>query len=132
MDSYFIFKTIHMSCALLSIAGFLLRGYWMLQESPLLQLKPVKILPHIIDTLLLLSAFALLFVLGFGLLKQGWLVHKIGLLLVYIVLGMIALGDKYSRPKKIAAFVSAVLVFFYIVGIAVTKTALSWLFYIFF
>jgi len=104
----------------------------MLQESPLLQLKPVKILPHIIDTLLLLSAFALLFVLGFGLLKQGWLVHKIGLLLVYIVLGMIALGDKYSRPKKIAAFVSAVLVFFYIVGIAVTKTALSWLFYIFF
>ncbi|MGA1741642.1 MAG: SirB2 family protein [Pseudohongiellaceae bacterium] len=132
MDSYFIFKTIHMSCALLSITGFLLRGYWMLQESPLLQLKPVKILPHIIDTLLLLSAFALLFVLGFGLLKQGWLVHKIGLLLVYIVLGMIALGDKYSRPKKIAAFVSAVLVFFYIVGIAVTKTALSWLFYIFF
>jgi uncharacterized membrane protein SirB2 len=132
MDSYFIFKTIHMICALLSIAGFLLRGYWMLQESPLLQLKPVKILPHIIDTLLLLSAFALLFVLGFGLLKQGWLVHKIGLLLVYIVLGMIALGDKYSRPKKIAAFVIAVLVFFYIVGITVTKTALSWLFYIFF
>ena len=132
MDSYFIFKTIHMSCALLSIAVFLLRGYWMLQESPLLQLKPVKILPHIIDTLLLLSVFALLFVLGFGLLKQGWLVHKTGLLLVYIVLGMIALGDKYSRPKKIAAFVSAVLVFFYIVGIAVTKTALSWLFYIFF
>lgn len=132
MDSYFIFKTIHMSCALLSISGFLLRGYWMLQESPLLQLKPVKILPHIIDTLLLLSAIALLFVLGFGLLNQGWLVHKIGLLLVYIVLGMIALGEKYSRPKKITAFIGATLVFFYIAGIAVTKTALSWLFYIFF
>ena len=115
-----------MTCALLSISGFLLRGFWMIQESPMLQVKPVKILPHIIDTFLLLSALSLLFVMGFGLLSQGWLVHKIGLLLVYIVLGMIALGNKYSRPKKIAAFVGAVLVFFYIVGIAITKTALSW------
>ncbi|MBN4075484.1 MAG: hypothetical protein COA71_08675 [SAR86 cluster bacterium] len=131
MDSYFVFKTIHMTFALLSISGFLLRGYWMLQESPLLQLKPVKILPHIIDTVLLLSAVALLFVLGFGLLNQGWLVHKIALLVVYIVLGMIALGNKYSRQKKITAFIGAVLVFFYIAGIAVTKTALSWLFFIF-
>jgi len=120
-----------MTFALLSISGFLLRGYWMLQESPLLQLKPVKILPHIIDTVLLLSAVALLFVLGFGLLNQGWLVHKIALLVVYIVLGMIALGNKYSRQKKITAFIGAVLVFFYIAGIAVTKTALSWLFFIF-
>ena len=119
-----------MTCALLSISGFLLRGYWMLQESPLLQSKPVKILPHIVDTLLLLSALAMLFILGFGLLYQGWLLHKIGLLIVYIVLGVIALGNKYSRSKRIAAFIAAVLVFFYIVGIAITKTALSWLVFV--
>ena len=95
----------------------------MLQDSPMLQLKPVKILPHVIDTILLLSAIALLFVLGFGLLSQGWLIHKVSLLAVYIVFGMIALGEKYSKPKKIAAFVGAVLVFFYIVGIALYKTA---------
>ena len=130
MDSYFILKTIHMSCAVLSISGFLLRGYWMIQESPRLNLKPVKILPHIVDTLLLLSAIGMLYILGFGLLYQGWLLHKVGLLIVYIVLGMIALGNKYSRSKKIAAFVSAVLVFFYIAGIAITKTALSWLVFV--
>ncbi len=130
MDSYLIFKTIHMTCALLSISGFLLRGYWMVQESPLLQLKPVKILPHIVDTLLLLSAIAMLFILGFGLLYQGWLLHKVGLLLVYIVLGMIALGNKYSRSKRIAAFIGAAVVFFYIAGIAMTKTALSWLVFV--
>ena len=130
MDSYFFLKTIHMSCALLSISGFLLRGYWMIQESPRLNLKPVKILPHIVDTLLLLSAIAMLYILGYGLLYQGWLLHKVGLLIVYIVLGMIALGNKYSRSKKIAAFVAAVLVFFYIVGIAITKTALSWLVFV--
>ena len=130
MDSYLILKTIHMSCALLSISGFLLRGYWMIQESPLLDLKPVKILPHIVDTLLLLSAIGMLFILGFGLLYQGWLLHKVGLLIVYIVLGMIALGNKYSRSKKISAFIAAVLVFFYIVGIAISKTALSWLVFV--
>jgi len=102
----------------------------MMQESPLLYLKPVKILPHIVDTLLLFSAIALLFILGFGLLYQGWLLHKVGLLIVYIVLGMIALGNKYSRSKKVAAFVAAVLVFFYIVGIAISKTALSWLVFV--
>ena len=99
----------------------------MLRGSPMLQLKPVKVLPHIIDTVFFVSAIALLFTLGTGLLTQGWLQHKIGLLVVYIVLGMIALGDKYPRPKKIAAFVGAVLVFFVIIGIAVFKTALSWL-----
>ena len=132
MDSYFIFKTINMTCALLSISGFVLRGYWMYQKSPLIHLKPVKILPHIIDTVLLLSAIAMLFILGFGLLYQGWLLHKVGLLIVYIVLGMIALGDKYSRSKRLAAFVGAVTVFFYIVGIAITKTALSWLVFVFY
>lgn len=132
MDSYLIFKTIHMTCALLSISGFVLRGYWIYQKSPLIHLKPVKILPHIIDTVLLLSAIAMLFILGFGLLYQGWLLHKVGLLIVYIVLGMIALGDKYSRSKRLAAFVGAVTVFFYIVGIAITKTALSWLVFVFY
>lgn len=130
MDLYLILKTLHMSCALLSISGFLLRAYWKWQGSPLLQIKPVKILPHIVDTILLLSAFGLLFILGFGLLKQGWMVHKIALLFVYIVLGMIAFGDKYSKEKKLSAFVGAVLVFFYIAGIAFTKTALSWLLFI--
>ncbi|MDG2091276.1 MAG: SirB2 family protein [Gammaproteobacteria bacterium] len=130
MDTYLILKSIHMSSALLSISGFILRGYWMLNDSPLLQSKPVKILPHIVDTVLLLSAIGLLFNLGFGLLKQGWMFHKVALLLVYIVFGMIALGSKYSRSRKISAFVGAILVFCYIAGIAFTKTALSWLLFI--
>ncbi len=102
----------------------------MIRESSLLYLKPVKILPHIVDTLLLLSAIGLLFILGFGLLYQGWLFHKVGLLIVYIVLGVIALGNKYSKPKRIAAFFGAVFVFFYIVGLAVSKTAMSWLVFV--
>lgn len=127
MSAYLILKAIHTTCALLSISGFILRGYWMLADSPMLGLKPVKIIPHIIDTFLLLSAIGLLFVLGFGLLSQSWLIHKIGLLVVYIILGYIALDSKYGKLPRAAAFVGGVLVFFYIVGIAINKTPLSWL-----
>lgn len=131
MSTFIIFKSIHIAFALLSISSFLLRGYWMMQDSPMLQRKAVKILPHVIDTAFLLSAVALLFILGFSLLQQGWLLHKISLMFVYIVLGIIALGNKYPKPKRIVAFFAGALVFFYIVGIAVFKTALSWLVLVF-
>lgn len=96
----------------------------------MLSQKAVRVVPHIIDTLLLLSALALLAVLGFDLIRQPWLIHKITLLFVYIVLGMIALDNKYSKRIRIAAFIGAVLVFITIVGIAVSKSPMSWLVYL--
>tara|TARA_R110000772_G_scaffold183368_5_gene294527 strand:- start:1994 stop:2389 length:396 start_codon:yes stop_codon:yes gene_type:complete len=131
MSAYLVFKYIHITFALLSISSFILRGFWMMQNSAILQRKPVKILPHIIDTVFLLSAISLLFILGFGYLQQGWLLHKISLMFVYILLGVIALGQKYSKSKRVMAFFAGVLVFFYIIGIAIFKTALSWLVLIF-
>jgi len=127
-----LLKSLHTTCVLLSLCGFLLRTYWMLMGDAMLQNKAVKIVPHVIDTLLLLSALGLLAVLGFGLLAQSWLIHKIGLLVVYIVLGMIALGNKYKRPVRIAPAIGALLVFLYMLGIAISKSPLSWLFYLFF
>ena len=58
-----ILKLTHVSCAFLSIAGFGLRGYWMMRNNALLQHRVVKRLPHVIDTLLLASAIMLLVVL---------------------------------------------------------------------
>ena len=56
MISFQLLKSIHLTCAVLSISGFLLRGFWMIKNSPLLQHRLTKILPHIVDTLLLASA----------------------------------------------------------------------------
>ena len=56
---YTAIKHIHMLCALLSITGFLLRAVWTFQQSPLLQKKVTKVLPHLIDTVFLGSAFTL-------------------------------------------------------------------------
>ncbi len=57
--SYILLKHIHLTCVALTFILFSLRGFWMLSESALLQKKWVKIAPHVIDTLLLVSAIAL-------------------------------------------------------------------------
>ena len=52
-------KGLHVLCALLSISGFAGRGILMLKGSALLSARWLKIAPHIVDTLLLLSALVL-------------------------------------------------------------------------
>jgi uncharacterized membrane protein SirB2 len=54
--SYLLLKNLHIGCVMLSGAGFLLRGLWMLADSPWLQRPGVRVLPHLVDTVLLTSA----------------------------------------------------------------------------
>lgn len=53
---YEFFYYLHILTVVVSGALFVVRGTWMIQESPLLQAKPVKILPHVNDTLLIAAA----------------------------------------------------------------------------
>lgn len=123
---YLLVKTIHMSCAMFSIAGFIVRGIWMMNDSDLLNKKIVKVLPHIIDTVFLLSGLCVVFILGSGLFSQSWLQTKIVLLFVYIGLGVVALRKGNPKGLKITAYFSAITVFAYIIGIAVFKNPASW------
>ena len=61
MDSYQIIKNIHVSCAGLSIAGFVLRSVWALRGSPSAHHRLTRVVPHFIDAALLLSALGLLY-----------------------------------------------------------------------
>jgi uncharacterized membrane protein SirB2 len=117
-------KSLHLVTALLSIAGFVLRGFWMMLDSPRLQAKWVKIVPHIVDTLLLLSGIGLVVVLHYSIGSSPWLITKIIALVVYIVLGTIALKRGRTRGVRISAFLAAILVFGYIVAVAVHKSPL--------
>ena len=96
----------------------------MLTESNLLQKKWVKIAPHIIDTLLLGSAITLAVILQFSPLEHSWLLAKIIGLLIYIVLGTVALKRGKTKPIRIAALILALLTFAYIVKVALTKSPL--------
>ncbi len=82
----------------------------------------VKVLPHIVDTLLLLSAFLMLYTLQISVIENNWLIAKICALLAYIFLGMLALKRGKSLSVRVVSWLSAMLVFSYIVLVALTKS----------
>ena len=120
-------KMVHVSSALLSISGFALRGYWMLSDNPLLQRRLTRVLPHIVDTLLLGSAIGMLFVWQADPLQLPWLIAKIVGLLLYIGLGMVALRFGKTRRQRAIAFALALLTAAYILSVAYSKSPLGFL-----
>jgi uncharacterized membrane protein SirB2 len=116
-DFYLPLRSVHMTCAALSILGFVIRWIWMLRESPLLQNRVVKVVPHIVDTLLLLSAIGLVGVIGFGP-NAAWLSSKIAGLIVYVVLGVFALKRGRTKSARAVFGVLAIVVFAFIASVA--------------
>jgi uncharacterized membrane protein SirB2 len=117
MTTYVALKQLHIACVVLSYAGFVVRGVWMMRDSPLLAARWVRIAPHVNDTLLLATALALAMMSGQYPLYQGWLTAKV------IALGMIALRPGCARSRRVAAWIAAQVVFLYIVAVAVTRNA---------
>lgn len=120
MDYLLITQT-HVTCAVLSYAGFLVRGIGMMREAAWLRRRWVKVLPHVVDTMLLLSALALAVTLQQYPFVHPWLTAKVVALALYIALGMVALGRGGTRPVRIAAWIAAQVVFGYIVLVALTR-----------
>jgi len=121
---YLTLKYLRASSAFVSLSLFMTRGAWMMATPERLQQRWVKVAPHVVDTVLLGSAIALVWLLG-GLetLKaQSWLTAKIVALLIYIVLGSVALKRGRSRKIRVAAFFAAIAVFGYIASVAITKS----------
>ena len=120
-------KNLHMTFALLSISGFLLRGIWMMRSSALLQHPISRIAPHIIDALFLVSGITLVVQKNLAVMQNNWLLAKFVGLAFYIALGAIALRRGRTMRVRTAAFIAALLSFAYIVGAAINKSPLSWL-----
>lgn len=128
--SYLLIKNLHTLAAMLTITGFVLRGYWMVVGSEMLEHRTTRTLPHIVDTIFLLSGIAMLAILSLNPLTQGWLLAKFTGLLAYILLGVIALRRGPTLQVRVLAFVAALASFAYIVGVALSKSTTSWLAYI--
>ena len=122
--SFMTIKAIHMLCALCSYMLFFLRGIWTLNGSPIMRQRWVKVVPHIIDTLLLSSALWLALTIEQYPLVDAWLTAKFFALLLYIGLGSVALKYGRSRTTRIYAWLAAQLVFVYIVLVAVQHNPL--------
>lgn len=120
---YSILIAIHVSTALLTLISFSLRGIWMLQESSLLTQRWVKIVPHVIDAILLVSALALMVQIHQYPGVQAWLTAKVVAVVVYIVLGSIALKRGRVKAMRATAWLGALAVYGYIVAVALTRDA---------
>ena len=101
---YMALKHLHMTFAGLSIGLFVLRGIWMFADSPRLNAKLTRIVPHVVDTVLLASAVGLMFVIHQYPFAQGWLTAKLLGLVLYIVLGTIALKRGSTKTIRVSPF----------------------------
>lgn len=118
---YTLLKIIHMSCAMVSIIGFIVRGTLRINESPIVQKKLVKVLPHVIDTVLLVSAICLVVMSGQYPFVVPWVTAKVLGLIVYIGLGVVVMRTAKTKQTRIIAFVLAIATAAYIVMVATTK-----------
>lgn len=108
---------------MISITGFVLRWYWRQSGARWAGLGLTRVLPHIIDTLLLLSGAGLMVLSQQYPDASPWLASKLLGLLGYILLGVAAMRLAPGRPPAIAAFVMALLTFAWMISVAVSKQA---------
>ena len=115
-------KSVHILLAATTGFLFAVRAYWRVRRSPVPALRWVKVVPHIVDTLLLASGVWLALQIGpTGL--RGWLPAKLIALVLYIALGMVALKLGRTQSIRITAAIAALLVLGYIACVAATKSA---------
>ncbi len=124
--TYLILKHIHVTAVAVSLIGFVVRGGLMLADSPLLQRRLLKVLPHVIDTVLLASALGMAFMSAQYPFVQPWLTAKFFGLLAYIVFGSMALKRGRTRGRRALWLVAALAAFAYIVMVALTRNPLGY------
>jgi uncharacterized membrane protein SirB2 len=119
--SYLLLKHLHVTCVVISITGFFLRGVWMLRDSPMLDRLWVRVVPHVNDTLLLAAATGLSIVQQQYPFVHGWVTAKVLGLLAYIGFGMFALRRGRSKRLRTGFWLASLASFAYIVSVALTR-----------
>jgi uncharacterized membrane protein SirB2 len=121
--SFLLLKGLHITCAITSYTLFFLRGIWSFRGSPIMRQRWVRIVPHIVDTLLLVLAIALAFAINQYPFVDAWLTAKVLGMFLYIGLGFVALKYGKTRTRRILAWLIAQTVFAYIVLVAISHNA---------
>lgn len=117
---YATLKTLHVTSVILSLGLFGVRLVWSWLAPARLERAWVRILPHVIDTVLLASAIALTLILHQYPFVHGWLTAKVLALVVYIVAGSFALKRARTRSGRGIATAIAIASVTYIIAVALT------------
>lgn len=106
---YLQLRFAHIGLAIVSVSIFTLRGLLMLAGSRQVQSPWLSYASYGVDTMLLTAALMLTSVIHQYPFQAPWLTMKVALLVVYVVLGSIALKRGRTRGVRAAAFVAALL-----------------------
>jgi uncharacterized membrane protein SirB2 len=118
LEFYPQIKFVHVAAVIASGSLFALRGALMLARSRVANHPALRYLSYAIDTTLLTAALMLVAILHQYPFVQAWLTAKVLLLVVYIVLGTLALKRGRTRGVQVACYFAALLVFAFIVSVA--------------
>lgn len=119
--NYLLLKYLHIGLATLSVSGFILRWAWKVSGSGLSGHRITRVAPHVLDSVFLASGIMLAIQSHSMPWANGWLAAKVFGLVLYIVLGMAAMRIQAGKGRTLA-FVSALLVFGWIVSVALSKS----------
>lgn len=130
IEFYAQIRWVHIACIIASGSLFLLRGALVLAGQQRIAMRaPLRFLSYGIDTVLLSAALMLLTILPHAIYANGWLTVKLALVVVYIVLGSVALKLGRTARARTIAFVAALAVYLSIIAIARTHDPMGWLRY---
>lgn len=118
IDYYVEIRFIHIAAVIASGSLFFVRGLAVNLGAQWAMAAPLRYLSYAIDTALLAAAVMLAAMLHQYPFVHGWLTTKVLLLVVYIVLGSLALKRARTQRMRWVAFLAALLVFGYIVSVA--------------
>ncbi len=130
MTTFEIVKFVHVTCALVSVAGFALRGSWVLWQHPLHAHPLTRRLPHLVDTVLLGTAIWMLYLWRVSPLQLDWVMAKLVALLLYILLGVGLMRLARTPRQGLLFYLGALLCAGYILAVAITHSPwgpLMWL-----
>lgn len=125
--TYYWIKQLHVATVVFTICFFVIRFYWMLRRPQRLGRRWVRQLSMWNDILLLSAGITMVILSHQYPFSSPWLTTKLLMLLLYIVLGSLAL--KYGRSRKTRTLfgVLALSTVFYIVSVALTRSPTPWM-----
>ena len=118
-------KPLHITLVTLSVSLFAVRGLGVLAGQAWPMAGWARGLAPVVDSLLLLAGGTLWWLLQLNPTQQHWLLAKLVLLIVYIVLGTLALKRAPTRAAKALCFALALAVVGFMVGIALAHHPLG-------
>ncbi|KFN42236.1 hypothetical protein N790_02905 [Arenimonas malthae CC-JY-1] len=115
---YLQIKMVHIAAVLASGGLFALRGALVLGGVKWAMAAPLRYLSYTIDTVLLTAALMLLTALKLNPFVVPWLSVKLGLLVVYVVLGSLALKRARSQRSRALFYAAALATFAFMYFVA--------------